>query len=160
MDLKTEITRFESNPEFIQIVPSAEPVVVVSLQVKIHDNKSLMNFCYPYRWLAELVSMPDIQERLQFGVTESTKEEQVKMQTNLKAISCDISASLGSTVLTIDEFINLQNGDLLVLDSRPNDESSIFVQDKLAFKGIIGRKEKFRAIQVTKILEEELENAI
>ena len=57
-ELKTKVTRFESNPEFIQIIPSAEPVVVVSLQVKIHDNKTLMNFCYPYRWLAEMVGRP------------------------------------------------------------------------------------------------------
>ncbi|MFB0516439.1 MAG: flagellar motor switch protein FliM, partial [Candidatus Neomarinimicrobiota bacterium] len=50
--IKFNISRYESNPEFIQIVPSAEPVVVVSLQIKIHDHKTLMNFCYPYRWLS------------------------------------------------------------------------------------------------------------
>lgn len=160
MDLKTEITRFESNPEFIQIVPSAEPVVVVSLQVKIHDNKTLMNFCYPYRWLAELVSMPDIQERLQFGVTESTPDERRKMEASLQVISCPVYATLGTTQLTIGEFVQLHDGDLLVLDSKPNDESAIFVRDKMAFKGIIGRKGNNRAIQVTKILQEELENAI
>ncbi len=160
MDLKTTITRFESNPEFIQIVPSAEPVVVVSLQVKIHDNKTLMNFCYPYRWLAELVSMPDIQERLQFGATESTPVERLQMEANLKAVTCPVYASLGTTQLTIGEFVQLQNGDLLVLDSKPNEESAIFVREKMAFKGIIGRKNKYRAIQVTKVLQEELENAI
>ena len=160
IDLKTEITRFESNPEFIQIVPSAEPVVVVSLQVKIHDNKTLMNFCYPYRWLSEVVSSQEVQEKIQFGSMESNPEERDKMVRHLNQISCSIEANLGTTVLTINDFINLKVGDLMVLESSPNDECSIFVRERLTFKGVIGRNEKYRAVQITQVLHEELAHVI
>ena len=62
--------------------------------------------------------------------------------------------------MTVDEFIKLKIGDLIVLDSRPNDESPIFVRDKLTFQGIIGRSEKYRAIQITQVLKEEVENEV
>ena len=160
IDLKTDITRFESNPEFIQIVPSAEPVVVVSLQVKIHDNKTLMNFCYPYRWLSEVVSSQEVQEKIQFGSMESNPEEREKMKRHLNKITCSIEATLGTTTLSINDFINLKVGDLMVLESSPNDECAVYVREKLTFKGVIGRKEKYRAVQITQVLHEELAHVI
>lgn len=160
IDLKTEITRFESNPEFIQIVPSAEPVVVVSLQVKIHDNKTLMNFCYPYRWLSEVVSSQEVQEKIQFGSMESNPEERDKMERHLNKVTCSVEANLGTTTLSIDEFINLKVGDLMVLESSPNDECSVYVRERLTFKGVIGRKERYRAVQITQVLHEELAHVV
>ena len=159
-DLEVGITRFESNPEFIQIIPSAEPVVVVSLQIKIHDNKTLLNFCYPYRWLAEMVGHPDVQDKVQFGVTESTSEEKLRMEMQIKHISCSVHASLGDTKITVEDFINLQVGDLLLLDTKPNEENTIYVRDKPVFKGLVGKKDRFRAMLITDVTEKDVEDAI
>lgn len=160
VDLEISVGGFESNPEFIQIVPSAEPVIVVSLQVKIHDNKTLMNFCYPYRWLSELVGSPEVQDKILFGSTEATEEERKEMVFHLNRITCPVMATLGRTRITVQEFLNLQDGDLLVLDSKPNEESEIFVREKAAFRGVIGRKDRYRAMQITRVNDEELQNAI
>ena len=154
------LSRYESNPEFIQIVPSAEPVVVVSLQIKIHDHKMLMNFCYPYRWLSEMVGRPDVQDNLQFGGRSTDDEEYQIMEVNVRRALCPVSADLGRTTLTIDDFIHLQPGDLLVLDERMNDESTVYVRGKPVFKGVVGTHDKSRAILLTEILEKELSNAV
>jgi len=159
-ELHTNVTRFESNPEFIQIIPSAEPVVVVSLQVKIHDNKTLMNFCYPYRWLAEMVGRPEVQDRLQFGVGESSAEEQQLMANQLRQITFPLRASVGDAKLSINDFIHLQVGDLLVLDTKPNQENTIYVRDKAAFKGLIGRRDKYRAVLITDVIEKDVTDAV
>ena len=159
-ELKTEVTRFESNPEFIQIIPSAEPVVVVSLQVKIHDNKTLMNFCYPYRWLAEMVGRPEVQDRLQFGVGESTEEERKTLTSQLKQVTCSLRASVGRTQISVEDFIQLQVGDLLLLDTKPNQENTIFVRDKPTFKGLIGRRDRYRAVLITDVIDKETNHAV
>lgn len=155
--IETSIDRFESNPEFIQIIPSTEPVVVVSLQVKIHDNKTLMNFCYPYRWLADVVGHPDVQDKLHFGVGESTPHEQDVLERQVQSLPVNVRAELGTAQMTIQEFINLQLGDLLILDSKPTEENMVYVRGKPVFKGIIGRKDKYRAIRITKRLHEKEE---
>ncbi len=159
-DLQTSISRFESNPEFIQIVPSAEPVVVVSLQIKIHDNKTLMNFCYPYRWLADMVGHPDIQDKMHFGIGEATEEERSQMEEHLQKVACEIRAPLGKTTMTVQDFIHLQLGDLLVLDAGPNQKNTVFVREKATFKGIVGRQDKYRAVLITDVMQEELSHAI
>ncbi len=155
-DIQVDITGFESNPEFIQIVPSAEPVVVVSLQVKIHDNKTLMNFCYPYRWLSEMVGHPDVQDKLQFGISEASMEERSLMEDHLSKITIDLRASLGNATMTIQDFIHLQLGDLLILDSKPNQENTVYVRETPAFKGIVGRQDKNRAVLITDVSEKDM----
>lgn len=158
--IKTDISRYESNPEFIQIIASAEPVVVVSLQIKVHDNKTLMNFCYPYRWLSEIVSRPDIQDRLQFGEEGSSSEERELLEDHLLKTTSPIRATLGGTTITIQDFINLQVGDLLVLQVRPDEESFVLVKDKPMFKGVIGRRDQYRAILITDFVEKEESHAV
>ena len=158
--LKFVIGRYESNPEFIQIIPSAEPVVVVSLQIKIHDHKTLMNFCYPYRWLSEMVGSQEVQDKLQFGSGEINLEERAVMESHLRKASCPVMANLGSTTITVNDFINLQIGDLLVLNEKPNEYNTIYVKEKPVFKGVIGRREKYRAVLLTDTLEEDLNNAV
>ncbi|MFC1482087.1 FliM/FliN family flagellar motor switch protein, partial [Candidatus Neomarinimicrobiota bacterium] len=145
---------------FIQIIPSAEPVVVVSLQIKIHDNKTLLNFCYPYRWLAEMVGHPDVQDKVQFGTTESTDDEKQSMESQIMHLNCSVRASLGETKVTVEDFINLQVGDLLLLDSKPNEENTIYVREKPVFKGLVGRKNRNRAILITDVTAKDVKDAI
>ncbi len=154
------ITRYESNPEFIQIIPSAEPVVVVSLQIKIHDNKTLMNFCYPYSWLSDMIGHPDIQEKIKFGSGEASDEERDILKDHLLKATCPIRAVLGGTSITVQDFINLQIGDLLVLNEKLEEENTILIKDKPMFKGIVGRRDKNRAVLVTDVIEKEQSHAV
>ncbi|UCD39253.1 MAG: flagellar motor switch protein FliM [Fidelibacterota bacterium] len=158
--VKFEISRYESNPEFIQIVPSNEPVVVVSLQVKIHDHKTLMNFCYPYRWLSEIVGRPDVQDKLQFGAGETSVEERNLVEDHIRKVTCPIRATLGSTTVSIQDFINLQVGDLLVLKEKPDDTNTVYIKDKPMFKGVVGRRDKFRAVLITDLVGEEISHEV
>lgn len=158
--VKINITQYESNPEFIQIIPSAEPVVVVSLQIKIHDNKTLMNFCYPYSWISDMIGRPDLQEKLQFGSGETSTEDRSMLEGHLLKVTCPVRATLGGTSITIQDFINLQAGDLLVLNEKPDEENTILIKEKPMFKGIVGRRDKYRAVLITDIIEKEKSHAV
>ena len=158
--VKMNITRYEDNPEFVQIIPSAEPVIVVSLQIKIHDNKTLMNFCYPYSWLSDIIGRPDVQARLQFGSGEASEEERGLLKGHLLKASCPVRTTLGGTSITVQDFINLQIGDLLVLNEKPDGESTVLIKDKPVFKGIIGRRDKYRAVLITDVIEKEKSHAV
>ena len=48
MDLQPELERIETNPQFAQIVPPMEMVILVTLEYKIRDAEGMMNFCIPY----------------------------------------------------------------------------------------------------------------
>ena len=152
--IKPTLSRFESNPEFIQIVPAIEPVVVISLQITIYGASTLFNLCYPYRWVSEMIGRPEVQERIVFGRADSTPEDQRQVEHQLLRTPCSIQASLGNSHMTIDDFLHLQVGDLIVLDSKPGREHTINVRGKPLLRGIVGRRDKNSAVLVTDVIEE------
>ena len=48
IDLRPRLSQIETNPQFAQIVPPTEMVVLVTLETKIGDVEGMMNLCIPY----------------------------------------------------------------------------------------------------------------
>ncbi len=152
----TSIARFESNPEFVQIVPSSEPVVVVSMEIKIHGNSSLMNICYPYMWISNIVSTPEVQEKILFGAKESTEEEKNIIEYNIKNTALPLRIILGKSNVTVKDFLDLRQGDVIALDKRTDQPLEIFAQNKHLFHAVAGIRSRRYAIRiVSKVKGEE-----
>lgn len=157
-EFNCEFKRFESNPEFVQIVPSQEPVVVVSMEVKVRGNTALINLCYPYIWISNILSETDIQGKLVFGVKEPTTEERDIISTNLQLTGVALKALLGRSRLTLGEVINLKVGDIICLDTPINGKIPVYVQNRLSFFSSIGRKNKRYAIKIQNVIKGELDH--
>lgn len=153
-----EITRFESNPEFVQIVPSSEPVVVVSMEIKIHGNSTLLNICYPYTWISSVVSLPEVQEKILFGARKVTPEERETVESTLGYAPVPFRAVLGSSEISVRDFINLKENDVIKLNNRINQPISVYVNTLEVFKSHIGVHQGNYAVQVNTIVKEEYRN--
>ncbi|MEA3286006.1 MAG: flagellar motor switch protein FliM [Candidatus Marinimicrobia bacterium] len=148
----TAIGRFESNPEFVQIISASEPVIVVSMEAKIHNNTSMMNICYPYRWISTILSSPDIQEKVLFGANEGTEKEKYTMVKSVSGTPIDLRAILGKGKISIDDFMNLSEGDIILLDGRMNEKLSVFAENRLVYTGSIGQANKNNAIRIHNVI--------
>ncbi|MFB0517278.1 MAG: FliM/FliN family flagellar motor switch protein, partial [Candidatus Neomarinimicrobiota bacterium] len=96
----------------------------------------------------------------QFGSGDISSEGRDLMADHLLRVTCPIKANLGGTTITIQDFINLQAGDLLVLKEKPGEGNVVYVKDKPMFKGVVGRRDKYRAILITELVEEEESHAV
>ncbi len=103
---------------------------------------------------------PEVKDKLQFGVGEASEEERENVQGHVRQVTCPVHATLGSSTITVQQFINLQIGDLLVLDERVDARNTIYVKGKPLFKGIVGKRNRNRAVQITDVIEEEVSNAV
>ena len=154
----TQIEKFESNPEFVQVVPSSEPVVVVSMEVKIHGNSTLLNICYPYMWISNIVSTPDIHDKILFGAHDVTKEERGQLENGLYNTQIDVKALLGKSNITIDEFVNLEKGDVIKLNNRIDGKFPLFIKNKKLAYASIGVNRKKYACRLLHDLDEEMQD--
>jgi flagellar motor switch protein FliM len=57
VDLRPRLTRIETNPQFSQIVPPSEMVVLVTFETKTCGVEGMMNLCIPYLTIEPIVSM-------------------------------------------------------------------------------------------------------
>jgi flagellar motor switch protein FliM len=152
-EFECNINRFEHNAEFVQIASASEPVVVVSIEVKLRDHTTMMNICYPHVWISEILSNPNLQEEIMLGTKGSDEGHEQLLEENLQHTPTDLRAILGRTKLSIKDFIELDQGDVILLDKNLNDSLLVHAQNQPMFKAQIGKKKKNYAIKICDILK-------
>jgi flagellar motor switch protein FliM len=55
IDLRPRLGQIDTNPEFAQIVPSTDMVLLVTLETKIGEVEGMINFCVPYLTIEPLI---------------------------------------------------------------------------------------------------------
>ncbi len=138
-DVKCSVTRFEHNPEFVQIVPASEPVIVVSMEVKIRGNATMMNLCYPYMWIQSILSSPEIQDKVLLGTSDSSEDEKENMKFNLNRTIMDLRTILGKSKVRVGDFMNLELGDVIILDSKTEDQIPVFMENRKLYMATVGQ---------------------
>lgn len=71
----------------------------------------------------------------------------------IETIPFEVTALLGCTELPMEAYLELQTGDMIVLDQDIPSPISVFIGEKEAFEGSIGLVETHKAIKITKKIE-------
>ncbi len=145
--LECNVEMLETNPEFIQVVPASETVVLISFELKSDNVNGLINLCYPYITI-EPIALRLGGQNLVSSSKEVPKEELMKNRQRVELFDAAVSAKLGDVEMSVKELIDLKKGDVLTLDSRLNDYLEIFVEDELKFFARPGYLGKYRAAQI------------
>jgi len=146
---------FESNPQFIQIVPPGETVIVVSLQIKMGAESGLMTFCYPYLILEPIMGKLSTQHWIEARKNEDDKNRYSRNAREMNSVTTDIVAYMGGTDLTIKELIELKTGDVVRLDNLVHEDITVIVGDRAKFLAKPGRIGNRKAIQIDELIAEE-----
>ena len=149
LKIQIEQKSFETNPQFIQIVPPGETVVVVSFQIKLFQSTGLLTICYPYVSLEPIITKLSAQNWI-----DATKRRvhEVDRETNYRNVSrvdVDIWAELAKTNLKVKDFLRLQAGDIVSADTRISTPVNVFVNKRKKFLARPGLSGKKKAIQIT-----------
>ena len=150
-DINMKLGTFESNPEYAQIVSSSEPVVVLSLEVVIHGNKSIMNICYPYNWLGQVMFAEEFQEQMTEELSETTSDDVRSITTALHTTNTNLSAILGKVDVTIRDILALNKGDVILLPTKIDSSIPVMLENKHLFDAFPGSHRKSKALKISKI---------
>ncbi|MCK4606012.1 MAG: flagellar motor switch protein FliM [candidate division Zixibacteria bacterium] len=152
--IETEQRSFETNPQFIQIVPPGETVVVVSFQIKLFQATGLLTICYPYVSLEPVISKLSAQNWIDATKRKNLESDRSINLANLNLVEADISAVLLRTDIRMRDFLSLKVGDIVPSQHQINEPVVVSVSRAkkfLARPGISGKK---RAIQILESLAE------
>ena len=76
------------------------------------------------------------------------------LETLLRRVDVPVKALLGQTAISVNDFINLQCGDIIRLDSKVEENLSIYVGNIKKFTALPGTEKNHYAMQVTTVLRE------
>lgn len=157
-DLSFKRNSFESNPDFVQIAPASEIVLILTFEIKIGEVTHLMNICYPTFALEDVIQKLNTQL---FSVIQSgkkKKEYKSKVQEHLTKTQLTVSVEMGSTEITIRDLINLQVGDILKTKTRIDDDIIVKVDERPKFYARPGLVEDKMAVKIMGFVDEEMSN--
>lgn len=153
VEVKPRVDRIETNAQFVQIVSYNEVVIVVSINVKIGKKEGFINFCIPYIVIEPIVSK--LTTKSWFSGSNETVNQWVvdRIEHRIKKAYIDVRAILGSTHISVSDFIDLGVGDVIKLDNRVDEDIIIMVDGRPKFRARPGLHNKKLAVKVTGIVE-------
>jgi flagellar motor switch protein FliM len=149
--LQIKQTNFESNPQFIQIVPPGETVIVISLQIKMQSSSGIMTICYPYLTLESVIGKLSAQNWIDKNKKMMDNNEFAMNIRRIVPVRAQMRAILGSATISIRDLVTIKPGDVLKIDKTLNQDMDIIVGDKMKYHGKPGLAGNQLAVKITDI---------
>lgn len=155
VDLEPFMERIETNAQFAQIIAPNEMIAIVTLNVKVGDIEGYMNACLPYLTLEEI--MDKLNTKFWFSTMQSISDENYAeyIESLIKKTSIPVKAVLGKSVVSVADFANLQVGDVIRLDSKVDEEMTVYVGNLKKFTALPGTSKNNYAVRVMSVIREE-----
>ena len=155
IDLRPRLAQIETNPQFAQIVPPSEMVVLITLETKVGDEEGMMNFCIPYITIEPIISKLSSQFWFSSVRRSSTTQYLGTLKEKLSSVDMEVVAEVGSINLPVRDVLALKVGDVVRLsNTKVGEPFTLSVGNKKKFycqPGIVGKK---MAVQVTGKIED------
>lgn len=150
IDLTITYQRAEINPQFAQIVPPTDVVVVMNFEIEVEYTTGVVSICIPYSMLEP------IKEKLAAGFQseqlEVDKAWSNRFKGGLMKSYVDIMVELGKVTISAKDIVNLKRGDVIQLDHYSSDPLDIFVEGIPKFKGVPGIFKGNQAMQIAQVI--------
>lgn len=155
-NVQPRLERIETNSQFAQIISPQEMTSIVTINLKIGDVEGLMNICLPYATLEDVIDKLNI--KFWYSTMQSrddgTNYDGI-IETLISKAEIPIKAILGESSMSVAEFVNLQPGDLIKLDSDIEQELTVYVGNIKKFMALPGSSNDNYAIRITSVIREE-----
>jgi flagellar motor switch protein FliM len=155
IDLRPRLGQIDTNPQFAQIVPPTDMVVLVTLETKVGDVEGMINFCIPYLTIEPIIGKLSTQFWFSTVHRGTTTENLNVLKEKLSNVDVNVVAEIGKINVPVREVLSLQVGDVVRLyNTRIGDPYSLNIVNKRKFlcrPGVIGKK---MAVQVIKKIAE------
>jgi flagellar motor switch protein FliM len=143
-----EYIRAEVNPFAITIAPPSDVVIVANIEVELEQECTTLTICIPYS------SLEPVRSKLSTSIQSTRLEVDGalvrRLESSIKQTLCSISVQLARGSIKTKDFISLDKGDILTLETTPNEEARILVEGIPKFYGSVGSVKGSRAVRLSR----------
>lgn len=153
MDFSIDSATYESKPENIHLM-SVDPTIVAKFEIDLGIHKVEIQISYPYSLLKEAMNESILKKGNQAKTEKLSPEALDSYKRTLLNASVRIQPLLGTTRLTVNDIMELKEGDTIPLHQRTDKPLSVRVNQVEKMKAFPGLVQGRKAIKVFEIIEE------
>ena len=153
-ELTPRLERIETNSQYAQIISPTEMIALITL-IKIGDVEGLINICLPYITLESV--MDKLNTKYWYSSLQEKDEQQYTetIEALIARAPMPIKAVLGNSSISVNDFLGLQVGDIIRLDTKVDEDLSVYVGNIKKFTALPGASGDNYAVRVTSVIREE-----
>jgi len=151
IELKPRLKKIETNPQFAQIMSPNETVALITLNTKVGTIEGMIHICIPHLVIEPVI--PKLSTKFWFsGISKEMTGSDLKIiEKKIQSTLLPVRVLLGGNDLTVRDFLGLNIGDVIPLDTSINDDLKIFVGNLRKFSGKPGMKKNKVAVKITRL---------
>ncbi len=155
VDISPILSRVETNSQFAQVIAPNDMIAIVTLNVKIGEVEGFVNFCLPFFTLEDV--MDRLNTKYWFASMQENHDEHYEeyIESLIRKVDIPIKAVLGKSRISVGDFMNLQVGDCIRLDSKVDSDMDIYVGNIRKFTALPGANKDSYAVRITSVIREE-----
>lgn len=155
IQLEPRLLRIETNSQFAQIISPSEMISIVTLNIKIGNVEGMMNICLPYVCLEQVIDKLNTKYWYSTMQLADDKSYQDLIEIAIAKAKVPVRAVLGKSIISVNDFISMQKGDIIKLDTKVEDELSVYVGNLHKFQALPGSSSGSYAVKVSAIIRGE-----
>lgn len=155
IDISPVLNHLETNPQFAQVIAPNEMVALVTLNIKIGDVEGMMNLCLPFLTLEDVIDK--LNTKYWYSTMQERHDENYEMyiESLIRKVSVPVKAVLGTSTISVSDFMNLQVGDCIRLNSLVDQDMDVYVGNIRKFTALPGTERDSYAVRITSVIREE-----
>lgn len=153
--LEPMLERIETNSQFAQFVTPNEMTSIITMNIRIGDVEGLMNICIPYAVLEPVIDK--VNTKYWYSTTAAAEDGAFReyLEESLQRARIPVRAIMGKSAISVNDFIHLQPGDIIKVNTKIEDELDVYVGNLKKFSAIPGAYEDSYAVKIKTIYREE-----
>lgn len=153
--LEPTLERIETNSQFAQFVSPNEMTSIVTMNIRIGDVEGLMNICIPYTVVEPVIDKINTKYWYSTADVKSNEAYRKLIEDTLNRAQIPVRAIMGRSAISVNDFIHLQVGDIIKVDTRLEDNLDIFVGNLKKFSALPGAYNDSYAVKIKSVYREE-----
>lgn len=146
--------RIETNPQFAQVIAPTDMIAIVTMNIRIGEVEGYMNVCLPFFTLEEVMDKLNTKYWFASMQQEDSADYGDYIESLIRRVDVPIRAVLGKSTVSVNEFLGLQVGDVIRLNSSVGSEMEVFVGNISKFTALPGSSKDKYAVKVTTVKRE------
>ena len=153
--LESRLQRIETNSQFAQIISPSEMSAIITMNMRIGNVEGMINVCMPYDVLEPVIDKLNTKYWYSTvrGVGVSDNRELIEVA--IAKARIPIKAELGRSTISVKDFVNIQKGDIIKLNTRVSDQLSVYIGNMKKFFALPGTSSDSYAVKISQVIKEE-----
>jgi flagellar motor switch protein FliM len=148
LQISFQVTRVESNPQLVQIVPPNEVVVLISFELTLGDLRGMINFCIPFNSIERISGKLSSNSWVSPVRKVASPESIERLTKNLRGALVELVVHLADTTISTKDLLGLRVGDIITTEKDVRSPLAVAIEGVAKFNARPGAFKGRKAIRI------------